>query len=129
MTNIEVVKSFYRALDQGESDKAFDYLSEDFSIIQAKSLPYGGVFEGKKALGEFFQIFSQVWSSVKSENVEFYSEGEVVIVRHDFVGTGKSGKTLNMPMTQFYLVGEGRIQQAEPFYQDTHQILKFIEGQ
>ena len=128
MTNTEVVKSFYEALDKGQSELAFSFLSEDFTIIQAESLPYSGVFQGKDELAQFFKEFGRVWSSVKSDSLQYFSEGDVVIVKHDFVGTSKSGKTLKMPMAQFYWVKEGEIHKAEPFYKDTHKILEYIRG-
>jgi len=127
MANTEVIKSFYDALDKGESEKAFRFLSEDFRLMQAESLPYGGVYEGKEELGLFFKKFGAVWSAVKSENVHYFSAGDIVVAKHDFVGTTKSGKLIKMPMIQLYWVKEGKIQKAEPFYKDTAQIMEIID--
>lgn len=120
---ISIVEEFYKALGEGDRSGAFELLSEDFEMVQAPSLPYGGSYKGKSALADYFKKFGKSWKSTRSEDVHYYSDKDKVIAHHRFIGERSDGKKVEMPIVQIYTIIEGKISKAEPFYQDTHQII------
>ena len=54
MTAAEVLSNIYQRMGQGDWDGVHELLSDDFSVLEPESLPYGGVWEGKDALQRLY---------------------------------------------------------------------------
>jgi len=61
--HIEIVKRFYQELDDSNFPGATKLLDEEFMLIQAESLPYGGKYAGVTEIQEFFGKFFAFWKS------------------------------------------------------------------
>lgn len=55
-TKIDVIDKLYEATGAGDFDEAEKYLSDDFIISEAASLPFGGTYRGKSALRELYAV-------------------------------------------------------------------------
>lgn len=53
--NTQIIIDFYDFLKNGAYDKAFELLHPEFELIQAETLPYGGVYKGKEGVQLFFK--------------------------------------------------------------------------
>jgi ketosteroid isomerase-like protein len=51
---LELVDDLYAATGVGDFDKAEGYLTDDFFITEADSLPFAGVYRGRTALRELY---------------------------------------------------------------------------
>lgn len=81
--NARLVRSLYLALEGEDLPSLLGKLSENVRWIQpgAGLLPWGGRWEGKQRVAEFFQIQSKEIEYTRFEPLEFISEGEYVVVR------------------------------------------------
>jgi ketosteroid isomerase-like protein len=68
-----IVEGLYAASGAGDFDKAEEYLTDDFFITEADSLPYAGVFSGRTALRD---LFAKVMSMMDVEGFDI--EGQTV---------------------------------------------------
>ncbi len=118
-TNTEVVKQFYQHLSNSDRQGAFALLSPEFRLVQAASLPYGGVYIGVEGVVHFFEKFFDFWATFKSRDVSYFEVEDKVFATSTIVGTTKKGKHIEMKMVQVFKVEEGKLTKAEPFYFDT----------
>ena len=125
--NVQVIENFYAALGRGDLSAAFEYLDPAFTLHQAASLPYGGIYRGHAGVQQFFEIFGHTWEQFQSAEVEYYAAGEHVIVRSLIQARPKNSTSeLLMPMLQIFHVRDGKALSAHPFYWDTAQLLAVL---
>lgn len=127
--NIQIIKDFYEKLQQRDYEKAFSFLAPDFTLHQAASLPYAGVYRGVEGVKKFFLVFFQVWQTFRSDETEYFSlDNERVLALSQVRATTKTGHQLDMPMAQLFIVRNGKMLEARPFYWDTAEV-KLIANQ
>ena len=71
-TSLAVVEEFYRLLANNQTDDALSLLDDDFVLVQAASLPYGGGYRGKEGIKQFFTKFFTVWKGFRSDDVTYF---------------------------------------------------------
>ena len=114
-----VVEAFYAALGRSDYDGAFDLLADDFALVQADSLPYGGAWRGPDGVRAFFKALFETWARFGSRETRYLADGDTVVALSVAEGETKSGDPFEMPMTQVYTVRGGKLSEARPFYFDT----------
>lgn len=121
-SSIGIVKQFYQELAASNIPGAMRLLDDNFWLIQADSLPYGGVYTGSNGIKDFFQKFAAFWKKFESKQVSYFEDGEVVFATSVAVGTTRYDAEIEMPMVQIYVVKDKKLISAQPFYFDTAQI-------
>jgi ketosteroid isomerase-like protein len=120
MTEIELVKKFYEHLATGDRQGAYSFLSEDFVLKQAASLPYAGEYVGVSGLNDFFKKFSAFWKEFKTLTTDYYSSGNRVFAISKVRGVVlKTAKIIEIEMIQVYVIDNQKLTSAQPFYFDT----------
>ncbi len=120
MPEIDLVKKFYELLATGDRQGAYSLLSEDFILIQAASLPYGGEYVGVSGLNDFFEKFSEFWKEFKTLNTDYYFSGNKIFAISKIRGVIlKTEKIIETEMIQVYAVHNQKLTSAQPFYFDT----------
>lgn len=117
--NIDIIKKFYQELAASNMQGALDLLDDDYQLIQAESLPYGGIYKGKEGVGAFFKLFFAFWKSFQSAEVCFFASGDTVIATSLASGTTHEGTVIEMPMVQVYTLRNRKLLTTQPFYFDT----------
>lgn len=121
--NIQIIKEFYERLQQRDYEKAFSLLAPDFTLHQAESLPYAGVYRGAEGIKKFFSAFFHIWQTFRSDETEYFSlDDERVLALSQVRATAKTGHQIDMPMAQVFTVRNGKMLEARPFYWDTAEV-------
>ena len=92
MGNVEVVKSAYEAFGRGDVAEVLALLADDVDWSAPMTLPHGGHFHGKDAVGGFFQGIGATWDPLRVElrQIAALSEDTVIAVV-EATGTLRSG--------------------------------------
>lgn len=122
--NLAVVQRFYQELAKSNMAGAMDLLADDFRLIQADSLPFGGEYIGRQGITEFFGKFFSFWKSFQSADVTYFAENEKVVATSTATGTTHDGKVFVIPMVQVYTLRDGKMTETRPFYFDTAQLIR-----
>ncbi len=119
----EIVKALYAATGVGDWDTAESYFTDDFRIVEADSLPYGGVFTGKRAMRDLFAKVMGFWSDpdLKLEGVaagDGYAYGIVRLI----VTSRTTGKRHELEIAERFEFRGEQVCEVKPYYYDTHAI-------
>lgn len=125
----EVVAEYYRTALGGEIEAMKAVVDPGIRVVEAKSLPYGGTWEGMEQFMGLLQTVFETWRDCRVEVKQLVSEGDCVVALTEMSGTGvKSGEPFSMPLAEVYRVRDGRIIEITPFYLDSHELCRVHEG-
>jgi uncharacterized protein len=65
MTNELLVRELYRLVGIGDFNSAMALMSNDIIVIQADSLPFGGIWRGKEGFAEMAGRIIAAWPGFK----------------------------------------------------------------
>lgn len=69
----------------------------------------------------------QVWENPRMEGLEFFDIGSEVVVPFTLKATAKNTlKEIEMPITEFIKVKDGKVAEILPFYQDTTKVMETV---
>ena len=124
-----LVERFLQAARERDLPVMRSLAAEDLRVIEAPSLPYGGEHVGLDAfLALSRTVFRQLGiTELRIERI--IAEGDTVVVLARIRGrAGARGEIFEMPIMELWVLREGRIQEIQPFYWDTHSLLRLIGG-
>lgn len=125
----DIVRRFLGAAQQGDMATVASLLHPEARVIEADSLPFGGVasgFEGFTALVR--QVFTTFANTAVTIN-EYIAEGNTVVVLATMSGQSKaSGEAFSMTISEIWRVQDGLITEIKPFYHDTQRINALAAG-
>jgi ketosteroid isomerase-like protein len=120
-----MVEHLYALTAQGEWDEVAEQLTDDFRIVEAESLPFGGVYEGKGALQELFTKVFAFWADPLLEHKDITVSADNVIVILSFHATSRyNGERLEMPMCEVLHLRGDKFSGITPYYFDTAAICR-----
>lgn len=90
---------------------------------QGPSVPYPGDWNGKEGVREFFEVFSDTWSTLDLSDIHHF-EGETgVVVTLRMRATARStGKLLDTRVAHVFTIENGVIREISVFYFDPVQV-------
>jgi len=125
----DIVRAFLGAAQQGDMATVASLLHPEARIIEADSLPFGGVVTGFEG---FTQLVRQVFTTFANTAVtieQYIAEGDTVVVLATMSGQSKaSGEAFSMPISEIWRVHDGLITEIKPFYHDTQRINALAAG-
>ncbi len=118
-TKIQIIQQFYEELGKGNPQGAIDLLTDDVVWIDPgyPDLPFAGNRKGKEQVMDFMMKMNNTVTYTQMEPQHFYNDGEVVMVKGFFKGTGNAtGKSFTSPWMMLWKVNnEGKIKYYEAF--------------
>ena len=129
MTAAEILATVYQRMGEQDWDGVMALLSDDFKVVEPKSLPYGGLWEGKDAL---LRLYPAVMSNFDDPApvIKEVIGGEVwaaVIV--DFTVTAKkTGRRFTQTVSEVGRIEDGKVAELQIHYFDTAEMVKEIGG-
>ena len=120
----QVVDDAYAALfGRGDLEGFLGDFDDGSEMIEAESLPYGGVYRGKDAIrGAIQSVLSEYWEGFSYEIESIAYGDEYVMAYGCFGATGKrSGKKVSFPLTEVWKIKDGKVALVHPVYGDTKQ--------
>ncbi len=120
-----MVEHLYALTAQGKWDEVAEQLTDDFRIVEAESLPFGGVYEGKGALQELFTKVFAFWEDPSLEHKDITVSADNVIVILSFHATSRyNGERLEMPLCEVLHLRGDKFSGITPYYFDTAAICR-----
>lgn len=125
----DIVRRFLGAAQQGDMATVASLLHPEARVIEADSLPFGGIASG---LEGFTALVRQVFTTFANTAVtidEYIAEGDTVVVLATMSGQSKaSGEAFSMPISEIWRIQDGLITEIKPFYYDTQRLNALATG-
>ena len=115
--NVEIVRRAWQAYVSGGVEATFDFWTEDCVFEEFPEMPESAVYVGRDRLSEAAEHFTEMWSDLEFEPVEFIDAGEnLVIAVVAYRGRGvASGAPLDALASWLYEMRDGRVSRARSF--------------
>ncbi len=128
-SNKEIVLAFLNASVKGDESAMIELLHPDVQIIEADSLPYGGTIHSPQGFLDLIPRVFKTWDNTNVEVDHLIAEGDRVVLLAHMTGQGKNGgEKFNMPISEVWLVENGRIKEVRPYYFDTKLLHDINKG-
>lgn len=118
---LAIVEKLYAATSVGDFDTAETYLTDDFFITEAQTLPFAGVFRGKQALRDLFPIVMGMMDVAGLNIIQHVSGGDYVITILAF--TFQDPALQPAELCELYRFRDGKICEIKPYYFDPSTII------
>lgn len=119
------IENLYALTGVGKWEEVEAQLTDDFKIIEADSLPYAGLYEGKKALQELYTKVFAFWDDPSLAIHDITISKKNVIGMLSVHATSKhNGERLEMKVCEVFHIRGNMISGITPYYFDTAMIAK-----
>ncbi len=119
------VEHLYALSGSGQWDEVEKQLTDDFHIVEAESLPFGGLYEGKDALQRLYTKVFGFWEDPAIDITDMAVSEKNVVVLLSFHATSRhNGERLTMPLAEVIHLRDGKFSGITPYYFDTVAIAR-----
>ncbi len=126
--NKDIVLAFLDASVRGDEEAMKELLHPEVQVIEADSLPYGGVSRGPDEFLELIRRVFKTWENTEVSVKQVFADGDHVVLLAEMTGRGRgTGKAFSMPIAEVWRLEGGKIREVRPFYFDT-KLLHDIHG-
>jgi ketosteroid isomerase-like protein len=128
--DVEVVQAFYNAMERGDLEGMLAVVDSDAVLEEANSLPYAGVYRGHAAWRNLSAEFHAMWQDSVTTVDSIADAGPYVVSLIRWRAKSRhTGRTIEIPLAEFFWVVDGKITRLLPFYWDTAAVLRVIESE
>ena len=129
-SNKERVREFFAATAAANDDAMLAILHPRLRVVEAESLPYGGVMEGRDNFKEFTKRVFKTWKNTRIITEELIEDGNKVVVVATMSGESKTSEThFTMPIAEIWTFdSDGLVTEIKPFYFDTKKLVDIYNG-
>ena len=115
--NVERLRAGYAAFNKREWDVFKDTLTEDVVVEQAAAVfDSAPRFEGREGVMESQRVLSEAWDDLRYEPLEFYEDGDRVLVINRFSARGhETGIPFEVEIGHLFTMREGRVATLQVF--------------
>jgi ketosteroid isomerase-like protein len=120
--NVEIVRKAFEAWNAGDMDAFREFYDPDIIVRPPEGWPEPGPFVGREAVMGQWEQLRETWDADEVEPIgDFIDAADRVVVRQAWRGAGH-GPSLNMEMTNVFMVRNGRIVYQEVFWDHTEAL-------
>jgi ketosteroid isomerase-like protein len=120
--NVEIVRKAFEAWNAGDMDAFREFYDPDIIVRPPEGWPEPGPFVGREAVMGQWEQLRETWDADEVEPIgDFIDAADRVVVRQAWRGAGH-GPSLNMEMTNVFMVRNGRIVYQEFFWDHTEAL-------
>lgn len=117
---LATVKNLYALCGEGRWAEVADLLTDDFFIVEADSLPFGGRYEGKDALPQLYAKVFAYWDDASLEIHDITASDEHAIGLLTIHATAKpTGERLAIRLAEVFHLRGDKLCGITPYYFDT----------
>jgi uncharacterized protein len=127
MSDVDVVRGIYTALEHRDFDRLFDLIDPEVVITQDSALPWGGRFVGHDGLAKFALALSDAITSSVAHEAIFVANGEVIQYGRTRGETRATGTPFDIPEVHRWTIQDGKAVAAH-FAIDTEAMLAALAG-
>jgi ketosteroid isomerase-like protein len=116
MSAKEIVATAYDAIGKGDGETFVGLLADDVVLIEPEGHPYPGTWEGKEAV---VAALPGLLGALRLQGLTVHgimADGENVIGMIELTCTSESGAPVSAPALEHWIVRDGKIRQAKPYY-------------
>ena len=133
MTSIEgdakaVVAKAYDAIGKGDGETFVGLLADDVVLIEPEGHPYPGTWTGKEAV---VAALPGLLGALRLQGLSvlgLFADGEDVIGLIELTCTSESGGPVVAPVLEHWIVRDGKITQAKPYYHSVVALSRELAG-
>ncbi len=120
-----MVERIYQLTGSGDWTAVEAMLTDDFSILEADSLPYAGTYKGKGALQDLYSKVFAFWDDASLETGDICIGQDNAIVLVTVNATSRhNGERLAMPLCEVFHIRGSQFCGITPYYFDTASIAR-----
>ena len=123
--NLRVVEALFAATGSGDWSAAESMLTEDFFVTEADTLPFAGVYRGRRALQELFTRVMAEAGVVGLEIQQITAGGDRVVALLDMVLGGPP--EVRVPLAETFRFRDGRVCEIKPYYYDPRPVAAAVQ--
>ena len=129
-TNKQAVEDFFSAVAESDTEKMLSTFDSDLKIIEADSLPYGGIVEGSENFQDFTKRVFTTWNNTRVQVQRILADDAYVVVIATMSAESKlSGSSFDMEIAEIWTFNlSGKVIEIKPFYFDTHKLVCLHSG-
>ena len=130
ITNKQAIKDFFSAVAENNTEKMLSTFDPDLKIIEAESLPYGGIVKGSENFQDFTRTVYTTWKNTNIQVQQMIAEDAYVVVLATMSAQSKtSGSFFEMDIAEVWTFNSaGKVVEIKPFYFDTHKLVRLHSG-
>lgn len=118
-----LIAELYDLSAKGDWDGVAAHLTDDFHIVEADSLPYGGIYEGKNALRDLFTQVMGFWEDPALDLHDVtVSEGNAIGIVTMTATSRHDGSRVAMDIAERFILRGGKVAAIKPYYFDTNLV-------
>jgi ketosteroid isomerase-like protein len=114
--HVKIVRDLYAATGSANWALAESMLTEDFFITEAQTMPFAGVYRGRNALQQLFQIVMPMVDVIDLVIQEITVGGDYGVCLLDMVLAGNP--PVRAPIAEMFRFRDGKVCEIKPYYFD-----------
>lgn len=123
--HVQIVQSVYEAFHRGDIGAVLAAFDPQLELVEAESLPYGGVYHGHAGVQQMLAALGAVWEVFQFTLEQVVAHGDEVIVFLQIKGRLRgSERPIEMPLIEVWRIRDGLVVAIRPFYWDTGAIAR-----
>ena len=128
MSNREFSERFLAAMRAGDVETMSDMLHPQFELIEADSLPYGGVYRGLDGWLALTKLVGEAFAGFRLKLIEYGGESaDTLVILFEISGRGRhSGTAFQTRVLEYWQFRDGKLWRIDPFYFDTRLIVAAV---
>lgn len=131
MNNWTIIENYLQLAKLGRREEGTAlYFHEDFTVVEADTLPYAGTYRGAKG---FMQLIGKVmgeWSNLEIETLQVVGapDGDVFAIEMSMKGAStKSGRPFSTTVCELWTIKDHKIFAIKPYYWDTKKMVDLAQ--
>lgn len=128
-SNVAIVEKMIANGLIGNYDVIQAHIADDYVCHLPDGLPYGGAYHGWDGYTQVFAHILDFFSDCAFGPNDYVGIGDKVVVLSHLKGTlRKSGKAIDLPLIEVWVLRDGMVTDITPFYFDTKLISDLNEA-
>ncbi|HKY93011.1 MAG TPA: nuclear transport factor 2 family protein [Nevskiaceae bacterium] len=122
--NLELAQRFYEAIFSADLPFMRAHVTDDFCVVEADGLPYGGTWKGLDGFQRLFaKITDEVFEGVDIQLQSIAANDTHAMSFFRFTGTArKTGRRVDFDIAEVVTIRDGKVACIKPFYFDTKAV-------
>jgi hypothetical protein len=106
--NVDVLRDAYTAFARGDIDTVLAKFDENIRWDTPDSVAFGGVYQGRQGVGEFFSHLGENYAELHVEPETYVQDGERLVVLGRHHGRSASGNDFAAPFAHAWTMRNGK---------------------
>lgn len=127
--NTRLLRSCYEKFGSGDIEGLIDCFAEDIEFVlpEVENSPYGGIWHGRAAVAQFFDILSATEDLTDFEAREYITQGDRVVVLGRRIATVRAtGRHYSTEWVHVHTVKDGKVRSFVEYF-DTAAALRAFQ--